>query len=165
MKATALGLTYVVLTTILTNAAVANTASDEQAVRKVLASFDEAFNRHDADAVSALFTDDAEFVNVAGMWWRGRAEIKRGSAFVLANIFQNTRLQTDSVSVRFPTRDTAAVVVTQHTVGAFVLPDGTRVASTNNRLTYFLVEKEGRWMIPLGQNTEIRPGLRDPSKE
>ena len=63
MKATALGLTYVVLTTILTNAAVANTASDEQAVRKVLASFDEAFNRHDADAVSALFTDDAEFVN------------------------------------------------------------------------------------------------------
>ena len=84
---------------------------------------------------------------------------------MLANIFQNTRLQTDAVSVRFPTRDTAAAVVTQHTVGVFVVPDGTRVASTNNRLTYFLVEKEGRWMIPLGQNTEIRPGLRDPSKE
>jgi uncharacterized protein (TIGR02246 family) len=165
MKAIALGLTYVVLTTIFTNAAVANTASDEQAVRKVLASFDEAFNRHDADAVSALFTDDAEFVNVAGMWWRGRAEIKRGSAFVLANIFQNTRLQTDSVSVRFPTRDAAAAVVTQHTVGAFVLPDGTRVASTNNRLTYFLVKKKGRWMIAGGQNTEIKTGLRDPSKE
>ena len=67
MKAIALGLTYVVLTTTFTNAAVANTASDEQAVRKVLASFDEAFNRHDADAASALFADDAEFVNVAGM--------------------------------------------------------------------------------------------------
>ena len=63
MKATALGLTSVVLTSTFTNAVVANSGSNEQAVRKVLASFDEAFNRHDADAVSALFTDDAEFVN------------------------------------------------------------------------------------------------------
>jgi uncharacterized protein (TIGR02246 family) len=144
MKTIALGLTSVVLTSTFTNAVVANSGSNEQAVRKVLASFDEAFNRHDAAAASALFTDDAEFVNVAGMWWCGRAEIRRGSAFVLANIFQNTRLQTDAVSVRFPTRDTAAAVVTQHTVGVFVVPDGTRVASTNNRLTYFLVKKKGR---------------------
>ena len=155
----------VVLATTVTNSATAKKANDEQAVRKVLASFDEAFNRHDADAVAALYTDDAEFVNVAGMWWRGRNEIRRGTAFVLANIFQNTTIQTDSVSVRFPTPDTAIAVIAQHTVGSFVLPDGTRISSTNNRLTYLLVKAGGRWLIAGGQNTEIRPGVHDPSKE
>jgi uncharacterized protein (TIGR02246 family) len=163
MKKIAVGLVILIMT--ITNPAMANTANDEQAVRKVLASFDEAFNRHDADAVAALFTEDAEFINVAGMWWRGKAEIRRGTAFVLANIFQNTTIQTDSVSVRFPTRDTAIAVIAQHTVGSFVLPDGTRIASTNNRLTYFLVNAAGRWLITGGQNTEIRPGVHDPSKE
>jgi uncharacterized protein (TIGR02246 family) len=163
MKKIAVGLVMLVMT--ITNSAIANTGDDEQAVRKVLASFDEAFNRHDADAVAALFTDDAEFINVSGMWWRGKAEIKRGTAFVLANIFQNTTLQTDSVSARFPTRDTAIAVVAQHTVGSFVLPDGTRIASRNNRLSYFLVKAGGRWLIAGGQNTEITPGLHDPSKE
>jgi uncharacterized protein (TIGR02246 family) len=114
----------VVLAMTVTNPAIAKAVNDEQAVRKVLASFDEAFNKHDADTVTALFTDDAEFINVAGMWWRGRAEIRRGTAFVLAKIFQNTTIQTDSVSVRFPTRDTAIAVIAQHTVGSFVLPMG-----------------------------------------
>jgi uncharacterized protein (TIGR02246 family) len=163
MKKIVVGLVMLVMT--ITNPAMADTANDEQAVRKVLASFDEAFNRHDADAVAALFTDDAEFINVSGMWWRGKAGIRRGTAFVLANIFQNTTLQTDSVSVRFPTRDTAIAVVAQHTVGSFVLPDGTRIASRNNRLSYFLVKAGGRWLIVGGQNTEITPGLHDPSKE
>lgn len=155
----------VVLATTVTNSAIAKKANDEQAVRKLLASFDEAFNRHDADAVAALYTDDAEFVNVVGMCWRGRTEIRRGTAFVLANIFQNTTIQTDSVSIRFPTHDTAIAVIAQHTVGSFVLPDGTRISSTNNRLTFFLVKVGGRWLIAGGQNTEIRPGVHDPSKE
>jgi len=149
----------------MTAAGAVDSSSDEQAVRKVLASFDEAFNKHDADAVAALYTDDAEFINISGMWWRGRAEIRRGTAFVLANIFQNTTIQTDSISVRFPTRDTAIAVITQHTVGSFVLPDGTRISSTSARLTYFLVKAGGCWMIAGGQNTEIKPGLHDPSKE
>jgi uncharacterized protein (TIGR02246 family) len=163
MKKIVVGLVILVMT--ITNPTLANTANDEQAVRKVKASFDEAFNRHDADAVVALYTDDAEFINVAGMLWRGRAEIRRGTAFVLANIFQNTTIQTDSVSLRFPTRDTAIAVIAQHTVGSFVLPDGTRISSTNNRLTYFLVKAGGRWLIAGGQNTEILPGVHDPSKE
>jgi uncharacterized protein (TIGR02246 family) len=163
MKKIAIGLIILVITIVIP--AIANTANDEQAVRKVLASFDEAFNRHYTDAVAALYTDGAEFINISGMWWRGKAEIRRGTAFVLANIFQNTTLQTDSVSVRFPTRDTAIAVIAQHAVGSFVLPDGTRIASTNALLSYFLVKAGGRWLITSGQNTEIRPGLHDPSKE
>ena len=80
MKNIVIGL--VVLAMVVTSPVIAKTTDDDQAVRNVLASFDEAFNRHDADAVAALYTDDAEFVNVAGMWWRGRAEIKRGTAFL-----------------------------------------------------------------------------------
>ena len=62
MKNIVIGL--VVLAMVVSSPVIAKTADDEQAVRKVLASFDEAFNRHDADAVAALYTDDAEFINV-----------------------------------------------------------------------------------------------------
>jgi hypothetical protein len=30
---------------------------------------------------------------------------------------------------------------------------------------FFLVKREGRWLIASGQNTEIRPEGRDPSKK
>ena len=52
MKKIAVGFVMLVMT--ITNPAIANTANDEQVVRKVLASFDEAFNRHDADAVAEI---------------------------------------------------------------------------------------------------------------
>jgi hypothetical protein len=40
----------------------AHNANDEEGVGKFIASFEEAFNRHDAESVSALYTDDAEFM-------------------------------------------------------------------------------------------------------
>jgi uncharacterized protein (TIGR02246 family) len=35
-----------------------------------------AWNEHDMHRFAACFAEDAEFVNVGGMWWRGRPEIE-----------------------------------------------------------------------------------------
>src|SRR5260370_21169003 len=53
--------------------------SDTYAVRSVVAGFAEALNRHDMDAFGRLFTPDADFVNVAGSWWKGRVAIQHKS--------------------------------------------------------------------------------------
>ena len=47
---------------------------DEEGIRKVLANFIEAWNKHDAKAFSMLFAEDADFTNVAGVSAHGRAE-------------------------------------------------------------------------------------------
>jgi hypothetical protein len=52
-------------------------AGDEQAIRQVIAAVFDAANRRDAKAGTLLFTSDADFVSVLGMWWKGAAEIER----------------------------------------------------------------------------------------
>jgi uncharacterized protein (TIGR02246 family) len=34
--------------------------------------FAEAWNRHDAQGLAALFSPNANFVNVVGLWWKNR---------------------------------------------------------------------------------------------
>ena len=42
----------------------------------VSSAFTAAWNRHDMAALAAVFTPDAQFVNVVGLWWKSRAEIE-----------------------------------------------------------------------------------------
>jgi uncharacterized protein (TIGR02246 family) len=105
----------------MTNIASVGAASEEDSVRKVVADYEEAWNKHDADAILALFTDDADWINVAGNWWHERAEHRRGTAWVHEHVFRNARGHTGSVVIRFPTQDTAVAIFT-HEVDSFVLP-------------------------------------------
>ena len=44
--------------------------SEEAAARKVISDFAEAWNRHDAKDMARLHTEDVNFVNIFGQWWR-----------------------------------------------------------------------------------------------
>jgi hypothetical protein len=62
----------------VTNPAIANNADDEQAVRKVIADYGDAWNKHDPDAILALFTDDADWAKRSGelVAWTGGASVR-----------------------------------------------------------------------------------------
>jgi hypothetical protein len=72
-------------------------SSDEAAIRQVQVQQAEAWNRHDAPAYAALFSEDGDVVNVVGWWWKGRPrqgiqtqvlQKQRGKWLIAA--FQNT---------------------------------------------------------------------------
>jgi uncharacterized protein (TIGR02246 family) len=52
----------------------------------VVLAFVDAWNHRDPDALAALFDDDAEFVNVTGLWWHTRDEIRSAHAYGLTRI-------------------------------------------------------------------------------
>ena len=60
----------------------------------------ESWNRHDMATYAAQFTEDADFVNVIGMHWRGRPEIEARHADVHGTIFRNSTLRTFDNSLR-----------------------------------------------------------------
>jgi ketosteroid isomerase-like protein len=55
-------------------------AEDEQAIRRIERMWDDAWNRHDANALAALLSDDVDFVNVTGAWFKGRPEFEERMA-------------------------------------------------------------------------------------
>jgi hypothetical protein len=52
-------------------------AAETAAVKAVGAALVDDWNRHDMKSFGGLFADDAQFVNVIGLWWHGRAEIQK----------------------------------------------------------------------------------------
>lgn len=51
------------------------TAVDETSVQGLVREAEAAWNTHDIKRFAACFAEDADFVNVAGAWVRGRDEI------------------------------------------------------------------------------------------
>jgi hypothetical protein len=54
----------------------AGTQDDEALVRAHVGKLTTTWNSHDMKAFAQLFSDDAQFVNVVGMWWKNRSEIE-----------------------------------------------------------------------------------------
>ncbi|HEV2422953.1 MAG TPA: SgcJ/EcaC family oxidoreductase [Candidatus Acidoferrales bacterium] len=140
--------------------------NDDAAVRKVVNAFPDAWNRHAMQAFGALFTADADFVNVTGTHWHGRTAIQLNHAFVHGTIpaaspgvalpkaaygiFKTSILQFTQVDVRFLRNDVAVAEVQTELLGD--------ARTKNPRRTFLLVvltEEAGHWLIAVAQNTEI----------
>src|ERR1700712_1233282 len=67
-------------------------AVDAAEVKRPVDQFAETWNRHDMRAFADLFASDAQFVNVVGLWWKGREEIFRAHQFSHSNMFKASRL-------------------------------------------------------------------------
>ena len=74
----------------------------------VVVMFLEACNHRDPDALAAHFDKDAEFVNVTGLWWHTREEIRSAHAYGSATLLpsQPARRSKPNVAVvlRFDAR-------------------------------------------------------------
>jgi ketosteroid isomerase-like protein len=63
---------------------------DPQAVTAVIDRFMDAWNRHDAKAFAAVFSEDADFTNWRGEGASGRSKIEAFHAPMFATIFKNS---------------------------------------------------------------------------
>ncbi len=67
--------------------------TDEHAIREVMDRFMDAWNRHDAKAFAAVFSEDADFTNWRGTGASGRAKIEAFHAPMFATIFSKSHLE------------------------------------------------------------------------
>ena len=74
---------------------------DEADIRNVETRQQEAWNRHDAKAYAALFTEDADLVNVVGWRWKARAEIEKKLTDAYVFVFRESVLTVREVDVKF----------------------------------------------------------------
>ncbi|PYR95480.1 MAG: hypothetical protein DMF84_00875 [Acidobacteria bacterium] len=116
---------------------------DQAAIRGIVVEYLHARERRDADAVRALFTEDADQLTSSGDWRKGRDEIVRGT---LASSQQTGGQRTITIeTVRFPQPDMAIADGRYELAG---VDEGTRKMWTS----FVFVRSAGQWRIAAIRN-------------
>ena len=131
------------------------TTSDDAGIRQLQVQQADAWNRHDAAAYAALFTEDGDCVNVLGWWWKGRAEIQKQLTAAFAFVFRESQLTVTETTVRFLT-PAIAVAHVRWTMSGAKTPPGMPEPKQGIEIQV-LQKKAGHWLIESFQNTNGIP--------
>jgi uncharacterized protein (TIGR02246 family) len=124
----------------------ANDASEDAAVKQVVAGFSNGWNGHDASSMCASLADDVRWVSWRGEVYSSRKEVEDVHAKLFVNLYKNTHRTDDVKSIRFVSPDVASVDDYWTMTGAKTR-DG---ADWPYRAGYanFLMEKRGgKWIV------------------
>jgi len=135
-------------------------SSDSAAIVQLGAAWQNAWNTRNADALTALLTEDADFVTVLGPngWLKGRARFDSVHTRMFPRYFNRSTWTTKNVEVRFLRPDIAIAHVLWSTTGDEVrhVKHG---SPREGVFTCVLDKRGGQWLIAASQNTEVMPIL------
>jgi uncharacterized protein (TIGR02246 family) len=124
-------------------------AKEETALQKRAEAFIAAFNMGDAKAVAAFWTEDGEYINLAGTQLKGRAAIEESFKKIFAEE-KGAKLQINTTAIRFVTPDLA-------------IEDGTTTAAMPGNgppmvAKYMIVhvKKDGDWYLASVRDSEAQ---------
>jgi uncharacterized protein (TIGR02246 family) len=138
----------------------------QAAIEKVLATEQTAWNAGDSATYADEYTNDADFINIRGQIFQGKAAVQAQHAKIFAGPFKDSTI---SIVVRKFTllSDHAALVDTDQTVTNFKgLPPGIVDTATGTLVTHFkylaVQQGDGTWKFAAGQNTSQLPNPPQP---
>lgn len=132
--------------------------ADESAVRSLVDQFAESWNRHDMKAMHELDTEDVEWINVVGHYWRGKTTVFNGHTAIHKGMYATTTAEVESATIRSIAPNVAMAVATMH-FSASTDPRFKVVAGepAKTRASFTMVKRDAIWKIVHFQNTVIDP--------
>lgn len=116
------------------------------------------WNERSPDGIASLFTEDAEFVNVVGLWWHNREDIRKAHNYGLKVIFNDSDLKLTRVKVKRLGDNTAVVNARMHLKGQSALKE-VKSPAVRQTIFTFVVKRVGeKWLCAAAHNTDIVPG-------
>jgi uncharacterized protein (TIGR02246 family) len=125
-----------------------------EAIKANINAYAEAWNVHNAKLLSVLFTEDADFVMVMGIWLKGREEIERDHAELFSTVMRKSRLTFTDTKIKFLKPDIAITHNTWELVGQ-ITPFAEELPIRSGILSSVMIEQNGKWRINSAQNTDI----------
>jgi uncharacterized protein (TIGR02246 family) len=123
----------------------ANRDADTVAIKQTVATFQDAWNSHDAHAVAMRYVEDGDFSSIKAEDSHGRKELEEHYTTIFSTFLKNAHT-TDTVrSIRFLGADLASVdidwLVNEPSAPGGVLRKGL--------LTWIVTRRGGQWMIAI----------------
>jgi uncharacterized protein (TIGR02246 family) len=130
--------------------------TEAAAAKAVAAGFVDDWNSHDMKSFGELFAENADFVNVIGLWWRGRAEIQKAHEAIHATRMKNSHLVATETAVRVLRPGVAVIHVRWELTGDTGI-DGVTLPPRLGILSLVTVKTGSKWLIASAQNTDVVP--------
>ena len=108
--------------------------------------------------MSSAASDVTRVVNVVGLLWKGRNEIRQAHEATHTTMFRNSCLILLETSVRFPSPQ-IAIARSRWRLEGHVTPDGRPLPARTGILLNVLASDAGAWRIIDSQNTDIVEGV------
>lgn len=123
---------------------------------EIPALFIQAWNRRSADDIVELFEDNADFINVVGIWWDRREDIRKAHEYGLRVIFKDSLLKLGKVKVKYLSDDIAVVHARMQLSGQ---TDRDGSAGVRRNIFLFVVRRhQDCWSCVSAQNTDVEVG-------
>jgi uncharacterized protein (TIGR02246 family) len=121
--------------------------------------FVEAWNARDANAIAELFDEDADFVNVAGLWWHDRDAIRQAHAYGLERIFKHSTLTIVEIRVKPLGDDVAVVHARMSLAGQTPIGNVTHPGPRANVFSFVAHRVGTGWRCAAAHNTDVVPHM------
>jgi uncharacterized protein (TIGR02246 family) len=128
--------------------------ADDKAIREILKDQETAWNKHDMNAFTKAFRDDAQGINVAGMYWQGKAELLKHLTDFHATFLKDCQEYLDEVQVH-SLGEGYAVAVNIWKVDGFTGPGGVQFPACRHRSTVEFAKGAEGWKVVHFHNTTI----------
>ena len=130
-------------------------SKDEAIIRRFLLERVESFNRHEGPQ-AAVYTSDADFVNVYGMWRQGPAEIEGRQRERMETVLKDATMTLINLRIRF-VRPDVAIVHQTHEISGMLDSEGKTMAPHRELGIRVMVKERGKWLTTAFHNTIVRP--------
>lgn len=148
-----------------------DTTKDKIAINDQVDAILYSWNNHNYDDMKSYATENTDWVNVVGMWWKGRKESQYAHQVYHNTILKGSTGEKNAVTIRFITKDVAIVHVEWQFYGGSPLPDGTPARTKDNPnvdiATLVFSKQNGKWLLEAGENVHIDKNAQqfDPVKQ
>jgi uncharacterized protein (TIGR02246 family) len=131
-------------------------ATDIGAIAAIETHWETAWNSHDVAAMVRLFAPDADVINLAGEWFKGRDAFAKSLEGLHSAKVKESVWRTEQVQTSFLTPEIAIVHVYFNSSGERN-PDGTPMPPRRGIFTRVEAKRKGQWVIVASQATKIVP--------
>lgn len=116
------------------------------------------WNENNADKLASIFVNEAEFVNVTGLWWHDKERIYKAHEYGLRVIFKDAPLKLLYTRKKELSEDVAIVHAKMKIENQTTVEGISKTAQRHNILLFVCKRYNESWMCEAVQNTEIVPG-------